>query len=36
VLVDQHAAHERLVLERMRRALGNGGIARQALLLPKW
>jgi DNA mismatch repair protein MutL len=35
VLVDQHAAHERLVLERMRRALGNGGIARQALLLPE-
>jgi DNA mismatch repair protein MutL len=35
VLVDQHAAHERLVLERMRRALGNGGVARQALLLPE-
>jgi len=35
VLVDQHAAHERLVLERMRRSLGNGGIARQALLLPE-
>jgi DNA mismatch repair protein MutL len=35
VLVDQHAAHERLVLERMRRALGNGDIARQALLLPE-
>jgi DNA mismatch repair protein MutL len=35
VLVDQHAAHERLVLERMRRALANGGIARQALLLPE-
>jgi DNA mismatch repair protein MutL len=35
VLVDQHAAHERLVLERMRRGLGNGGIARQALLLPE-
>jgi DNA mismatch repair protein MutL len=35
VLIDQHAAHERLVLERMRRALGNGGIARQALLLPE-
>jgi DNA mismatch repair protein MutL len=35
VLVDQHAAHERLVLERMRRAVGNGGIARQALLLPE-
>src|SRR5919112_1854930 len=35
VLVDQHAAHERLVLERMRRAMANGGGARQALLLPQ-
>jgi DNA mismatch repair protein MutL len=35
VLVDQHAAHERLVLERMRRAMANGGVARQALLLPE-
>jgi DNA mismatch repair protein MutL len=35
VLVDQHAAHERLVLERMRKALANGGVARQALLLPE-
>jgi DNA mismatch repair protein MutL len=35
ILVDQHAAHERLVLERMRRAMANGGIARQALLLPE-
>lgn len=35
VLVDQHAAHERLVLERMRRALANGGVASQALLLPE-
>ena len=39
VLVDQHAAHERLVLERMRRALGDGGeggrVAAQALLLPE-
>ena len=33
VLVDQHAAHERLVLERMRKAMANGGVASQALLL---
>ncbi len=31
VLVDQHAAHERLVLERMRKALADGTVARQAL-----
>ena len=35
VIVDQHAAHERLVLERMRRALADGAVARQALLLPE-
>jgi DNA mismatch repair protein MutL len=35
VLVDQHAAHERLVMERMKKALSNGGVARQALLLPE-
>lgn len=35
VVVDQHAAHERLVLERMRAALGDGAVARQALLLPE-
>ena len=35
VIVDQHAAHERLVLERIRRAAVNGGVARQALLLPE-
>jgi DNA mismatch repair protein MutL len=33
VLVDQHAAHERLVLERMRKAMADGGVASQALLL---
>jgi DNA mismatch repair protein MutL len=35
VLVDQHAAHERLVLERMRRALDGAGVPSQALLLPE-
>ena len=35
VLVDQHAAHERLVLERMRAALTAGRVASQALLLPE-
>jgi DNA mismatch repair protein MutL len=35
VIVDQHAAHERLVLERMRRAVAGGSISSQALLLPE-
>ena len=35
ILVDQHAAHERLTLERMKRALAGGGIAGQALLMPQ-
>ncbi len=35
VIVDQHAAHERLVLERMRRGMAGGSIAAQALLLPE-
>jgi DNA mismatch repair protein MutL len=35
VIVDQHAAHERLVLERMRRASGGGPVTRQALLMPE-
>jgi DNA mismatch repair protein MutL len=34
VLVDQHAAHERLVLERMKAGAGDGGVPRQSLLLP--
>jgi DNA mismatch repair protein MutL len=35
ILVDQHAAHERLVLERMRRAVEDGEVASQALLIPE-
>jgi DNA mismatch repair protein MutL len=35
VVVDQHAAHERLVYERMKVEMAQGGVARQALLLPE-
>jgi DNA mismatch repair protein MutL len=35
VIVDQHAAHERLVYERMKEAMAAGGIARQGLLIPE-
>ncbi|NIJ16381.1 DNA mismatch repair endonuclease MutL [Sphingobium vermicomposti] len=35
VIVDQHAAHERLTLERMRRGMEGQGVAAQALLLPE-
>jgi len=35
VIVDQHAAHERIVYERMKAALAKSGIARQILLIPE-
>ncbi len=35
VIVDQHAAHERIVLERMRAAREGGAVPRQALLIPE-
>ena len=35
IIVDQHAAHERLTLERMNRALAGGAVASQALLVPE-
>lgn len=35
VIVDQHAAHERLVYEKMKTQLAEQGIARQLLLMPE-
>ena len=35
VIVDQHAAHERLVYERLKRERDTAGIARQLLLIPE-
>jgi DNA mismatch repair protein MutL len=35
VIVDQHAAHERLVYERLKRQMAETGIAAQALLIPE-
>jgi len=34
VIVDQHAAHERIVYEKMKSALASGAIKRQILLIP--
>ena len=34
-IIDQHAAHERLVMERMKAAMAEAGVASQALLLPE-
>jgi DNA mismatch repair protein MutL len=35
VIVDQHAAHERLVYERMKEGMAAGAVPRQALLMPQ-
>jgi DNA mismatch repair protein MutL len=35
VIVDQHAAHERLVYERLKRQVAENGISAQALLIPE-
>ena len=35
VIVDQHAAHERIVYERMKHAVEQSGVARQILLIPE-
>jgi len=35
VVVDQHAAHERLVYERMKTQMAEGAVTRQALLAPE-
>jgi DNA mismatch repair protein MutL len=35
VIVDQHAAHERLVYERLKNQRSETGVARQALLIPE-
>jgi DNA mismatch repair protein MutL len=35
IVIDQHALHERLLYEQLKRRLGNGGLTGQRLLLPE-
>ncbi|HXX50293.1 MAG TPA: DNA mismatch repair endonuclease MutL [Xanthobacteraceae bacterium] len=35
VIIDQHAAHERIVYERLKAAIDKAGVARQILLIPE-
>jgi DNA mismatch repair protein MutL len=35
IIVDQHAAHERIVYERLKSALAHSGISRQILIIPE-
>src|SRR5208282_5636349 len=35
VIVDQHAAHERIVYEKLKAAIAKSGVARQILLIPE-
>lgn len=35
ILIDQHAAHERIGFEKLKKEFEEGGIARQALLVPE-